>query len=216
MGRLFAASDIHGHGRLLLTLLEQAGYEPGRDRLYLLGDYVNKGPDSIGTLETVRHLCRQGAVALQGNNDRAWLQAVPAGQAPDSASALRCQRFIASLPLWAQSDGYLFVHAGIRPGVPLYLQTAEDLTEIRTLFYDSPPPRGMHVVFGHTPTFRFGLPPGEIWHGEGKTGIDTGAGRGLYLSLVELTGGFQWRVPAGAPHAVTRTRLLQAGWAGQS
>ena len=49
-GRLFAASDIHGHGKTLQQLLETAEYSPGNDQLVLCGDYVNNGPDSEGTL----------------------------------------------------------------------------------------------------------------------------------------------------------------------
>jgi len=199
MGRLFAVSDIHGYGRLLEWLLEWADYRPRQDRLYLLGDYVNKGPDSAGTLDIVARLCAAGAVALQGNNERKWLHQVPGAAVADEAAAARYRRFIAGLPLWAEYGPYLFVHAGLRPGVPLSAQTPEDLTEIREPFHGSPGLHGRIVVFGHTSTFRFGLPPDALWQSDGKLGIDTGAGHGHYLSLVELSEGWQWLVPVAGP-----------------
>ncbi|MBN2982755.1 MULTISPECIES: metallophosphoesterase [Cohnella] len=207
MGRLFAASDIHGHGHLLECLLDRAGYVPGTDRLILLGDYVNKGPDSAGTLDLVHRLCAEGAVALQGNNERKWLAGVPVATVPDGLAAARYRRFIAGMPLWTEDDGFLFVHAGLRPGIPPGDQTPEDLTEIREPFFRSPAIPGKMVVFGHTSTYRFGLRPDELWLGDGKLGIDTGAGHGLFLSLVELSEGLQWTVSVSPPYAVRQVRL---------
>ncbi len=207
MGRVFAISDIHGYGHLLQRLLEHSGYRPRTDRLYLLGDYVNKGPDSLGTLAIVERLCAGGAVALQGNNERKWLGGAADGLFPDPSEARRTLEWIARLPLWAECGRFLFVHAGLRPGVPLAEQDAEDITTIREPFHGSAPLRGRTVVFGHTSTFRFGVSPGALWFGEGKLGIDTGAGHGYDLSLVELTEGRQWAVAVSDPAAIRETRL---------
>ncbi|WP_372634965.1 metallophosphoesterase [Cohnella sp.] len=207
MSRLFAASDIHGYGILLERLLDCAGYDPRTDRLFLLGDYVNKGPDSAGTLELMHRLCGEGAVALQGNNERKWLQGVPDSAVPDALEAARYRRWIADMPLWARHGRFLFVHAGLRPGVPLREQTPEDLTEIRDPFFRAPAIPGKTVVFGHTSTSRFGLAPDEVWIGNGKLGIDTGAGHGHYLSLVELTEGRQWAISVTEPFSVRLARL---------
>ena len=48
--RIIAVSDIHGHLSLLKALLEKIRYKPGDDLLFLVGDTVEKGPDSLGTL----------------------------------------------------------------------------------------------------------------------------------------------------------------------
>ncbi|MCR8635854.1 metallophosphoesterase [Paenibacillus radicis (ex Xue et al. 2023)] len=204
MGRLLAVSDIHGYGWLLEGLLKHADYNSAKDHLYLLGDYVNKGPDSAGTLELIRKLMDGGAVALQGNNERKWLHCIP-DQSVDPAQLIS---FISSLPLVAEYGPYLFVHAGLRPGVPLNAQSEKDLTEIRDEFHHAPVERGRIVVFGHTSTFRFGVSPDEIWFGYGKICIDTGAGHGHYLSLVDLTNGIQYYVSVLSPHTI-RTALLQ-------
>jgi len=74
--RTIAISDIHGHARTLIALLEKIHYEPTQDRLYLLGDYVDGGPDSLGTVRMVMDLCAQGAgntQALGGNHDELFL-----------------------------------------------------------------------------------------------------------------------------------------------
>ncbi|HVY51330.1 MAG TPA: metallophosphoesterase family protein [Devosia sp.] len=59
--------------------------------------------------------------------------------------------FIESLPVMLALPGWLFVHAGIRPGVPLADQTDEDLVWIRGPFLTSQLTGGLRIVHGHTP-----------------------------------------------------------------
>ncbi len=85
-----------------------------------------------------------------------------------------------------QRDGYLFVHAGVRPGVPLDEQTWSDLLWIRELFLDRrgpllPDAPDLVVVHGHTPEAEPTIRPNRI-------GIDTGAGRGGPLTCAVLDG----------------------------
>ncbi|PWV90962.1 serine/threonine protein phosphatase 1 [Paenibacillus cellulosilyticus] len=70
MQRTIAISDIHGCVSELNELLIRMKYTPGRDRLILLGDYVDRGPNSCGTVERVMELVREGAIALRGNHDQ--------------------------------------------------------------------------------------------------------------------------------------------------
>lgn len=205
MSRLLAVSDIHGHGHLLEQLLVASGYNSERDRLVLLGDYVNKGPDSWGTLQLVHELTRKGAVALQGNNERKWLRSMPDSIPASIDEITYVRKFLDQMPLWHTCDSYLFVHAGIRPGIPLDLQTAEDLTEIRQPFFESPVNPEYTIVFGHTSTYRFLVPPWQIWVGAGKMGIDTGAGHGYYVSLIDLTHRLQWYVSVHSPSIIRCT-----------
>ncbi|MCX5494123.1 metallophosphoesterase [Kaistia dalseonensis] len=62
----------------------------------------------------------------------------------------RC--WLAGLPKAVSWRNYLFVHAGIRPGVPLASQSLKDMTEIREPFLSSSLDFGAVVVHGHTPT----------------------------------------------------------------
>ena len=71
--RILVASDIHGHRDALIKLLSEAVYNAETDQLVLLGDYVNNGPDSVGTLRLVQKLVNKGAIALVGNHELRWL-----------------------------------------------------------------------------------------------------------------------------------------------
>lgn len=76
--------------------------------------------------------------------------------------------FYRSLALSHREGDYLFVHAGIRPGVPLEAQSEHDLLWIRDVFLQSTVDHGYVVVHGHTITPRPELKSNRI-------GIDTGA-----------------------------------------
>lgn len=88
--------------------------------------------------------------------------------------------WLRNLPIHHQIDGYLFVHAGIVPGVPLTEQKTKDMLWIRRRFLDSEADHGVVVVHGHTRTFEPELLPNRI-------GIDTGLGRPRTLTAVALS-----------------------------
>ena len=78
------------------------------------------------------------------------------------------RQFLSALPLYWTNEGYIAVHAGVRPGLALAQQRATDLLRIRSPFLSTPHGLGKCVVFGHTP-FR------EVKRDADKIGIDTGA-----------------------------------------
>jgi serine/threonine protein phosphatase 1 len=78
-------------------------------------------------------------------------------------------RFLTELPLMHIVGGYLFVHAGVEPGVPLQRQEASKLLTIRRQFLKKPHGLPFTVVHGHTPT------DGRPRLGPGRIGVDTGA-----------------------------------------
>lgn len=65
-GRDFAVGDIHGHFARLQRVLDVAGFDPGRDRLFSVGDLVDRGPDSELALEWLE---RSWFFAIQGNHE---------------------------------------------------------------------------------------------------------------------------------------------------
>jgi serine/threonine protein phosphatase 1 len=77
-------------------------------------------------------------------------------------------RFFRTLHLSVTIGDYLFVHAGVRPGVPLAAQSEDDLVWIRSPFLDHAGSFGKIVVHGHTPALLPVIRPNRI-------GIDTGA-----------------------------------------
>ncbi|WP_119680484.1 metallophosphoesterase family protein [Indioceanicola profundi] len=89
--------------------------------------------------------------------------------------------FLQGLRLHLRVGGYLFVHAGIRPGVKLERQKPEDLLWIRDAFLDSTARHGMTVVHGHTVVREPEVRPNRI-------GIDTGAYASGRLTCLVLEG----------------------------
>ena len=89
--------------------------------------------------------------------------------------------FIGGLPLTARFGDYLFVHAGIRPGVPLDEQDPQDLLWIRHEFLRSRRDHGVVVVHGHTPATKPETRSNRI-------NIDTGVVFGGPLTCVVLEG----------------------------
>jgi len=93
----------------------------------------------------------------------------------------RHKRFLEGLAVSRIEGDYLFVHAGVRPGVPLDRQRTEDLLWIRDEFLDSDGDCGKIVVHGHTitldPEFR-----------RNRIGIDTGAYHSGQLTCLVLEG----------------------------
>jgi serine/threonine protein phosphatase 1 len=89
--------------------------------------------------------------------------------------------WLANLPLSATYGDYLFVHAGVRPGVPLDRQSPEDLMTIRAPFLEHRRSFGARVVHGHTITPTITVLSNRI-------GIDTGAYATGVLSAIRLTG----------------------------
>jgi serine/threonine protein phosphatase 1 len=89
--------------------------------------------------------------------------------------------FLDACELWVRVGGYVFVHAGIRPGVPLERQDRDDLIWIRQGFLESRADFGFKVVHGHT------IAP-AVEHHPNRIAIDTGAVRTGNLSCLVLEG----------------------------
>lgn len=156
---------------LLRSPLEgfEAVHLKGNHEDYMLG-FLEGGGDALGWLfnggETT--LASYG-VAQPGNR-----YLVEAGALDDLREALKTAvpqdhlAFLANLKLHHREGGYLFVHAGIRPEVPLADQSADDLMWIREDFLCSVADHDCRVVHGHTITWSPEVLPNRI-------GIDTGA-----------------------------------------
>ena len=94
------------------------------------------------------------------------------------------RHFFQSLTLMASFGDYLFVHAGLRPGVPIEAQDERDLIWIRREFLDSTADFGKFVVHGHTPVARPEVRSNRI-------DIDTGAVFSSKLTALRLEGNEQ-------------------------
>ncbi len=89
------------------------------------------------------------------------------------------RRFYETLELMITVGDYAFVHAGVRPGVPLEKQAEDDLLWIRYEFLEASGPHGKVIVHGHTISEKAQL---TRW----RLGIDTGAFATGVLTAVRL------------------------------
>jgi serine/threonine protein phosphatase 1 len=175
----FAIGDIHGcFGALQRLVANCEALGGARDAQFLfIGDYIDRG---TGSREVIDFLIAGQAsqtrrfVCLRGNHEEMLIRAADknrsdrdlmtwwgnGGEATlesygvDDPSDLPAEHleWMRRLPLQKSDHHRLFVHAGIRPGVSLSSQSAEDLLWIREPFVSSEEDHGVLVVHGHTPT----------------------------------------------------------------
>jgi bis(5'-nucleosyl)-tetraphosphatase (symmetrical) len=105
MGRRIFVGDIQGCREPLERLLAAVAFRSGHDRLLPVGDLVNKGPDSPGTLALLRQL---GAEPVLGNHDLHWL-------AKQKAADPGLRAWLQSQPIVREFDDVVMVHAGLHP-----------------------------------------------------------------------------------------------------
>lgn len=221
---IYAIGDVHGHNDLLLDLLgriagDRQALDPGLPAvLVMLGDYIDRGPQSREAIDTVLRLKAAADFevrALKGNHEhqmllflegadagppwgnfggRETLQSYgvkpPSAQAPmeawEEARLALAQAvppehlaLLQSLELTALYGDYVFVHAGLRPGVPMSENAEVDLLTIRDEFLNAKLPFEKVVVHGHTPQAEPQLEAHRI-------GIDTGVYATGRLTAVRL------------------------------
>jgi len=121
----YAIGDIQGCFDSLQQLLAKCAFDPAHDRLWLVGDLVNRGPRSLETLRFVKGLGK-AALTVLGNHDLYLLMVAEGGakargkddtlqpilDAPDCAEVLDWLR---QQPLCHVEDDYCMVHAGLLP-----------------------------------------------------------------------------------------------------
>lgn len=204
MPLIAAVGDVHGRFDLLdplLNSLEQLGQKNGGIRVVLLGDYVDRGPQSkevIDRLLAGPTIAGNEFITIGGNHDECMLAAIEAGRGTavagwyeiggiqtimsyglEDEDDLFNGRFLSLIPKehvaflksllpYYTTDEQIFVHAGLRPWVPLEEQSLISLKWIRDEFLDVPHDFGRLVVHGHTWLARPDIR-------EFRIGIDTGA-----------------------------------------
>lgn len=79
----YAITDLHGCARTFRALLDKIRFSK-EDELYLLGDYINRGPDSKGVIDHILELRESGHTVhcLRGNHQRRFFSV---GQQPQTA-----------------------------------------------------------------------------------------------------------------------------------
>lgn len=210
-----AVGDVHGCLDELRELVHMVGYRPGgKVRLVLLGDFVDRGPESAACVRYAREI---GAEAVRGNHDDAMLtwrrysaakQKGPLDERRKQWAALSEEDVAWIASLWTVIDlgpGYLGVHAGFED-VPMARQ--KDDRVMRCRYVDeingrmvqpnsdlSQPPRTVywterwrgpdHVVYGHA-VHSLTTPRVDEADGVRCYGIDTGCCYGGHLTALVL------------------------------
>lgn len=205
--KIFAVGDIHGSYNKLVSLMSELPWNRETDVLVFLGDYIDRGKHSKEVVEFLIGLKEEGGdiVFLLGNHEKLLLDYYASGSDYDlklwrsfggwetienytngvgvwgrpSFLPRNHLKFFRDLLPYYETEKYIFVHAGLREGVPLKEQKTDDLLWIRKSFTESNHSFGKTIIFGHTPMR-------SPYIADGKIGIDTGAGYGNVLTAVEL------------------------------
>jgi serine/threonine protein phosphatase 1 len=206
MGKIFTIGDIHGCISKLDRMMAQLNIDAQNDTLVFIGDYIDRGSDPKGVVDSILDIRKRikNVVCLLGNHERMFLNyylehkdedlfmnnggmstLISYGFNPSGGNNIDIpndhMEFFITLQLSYETDDYIFVHAGLRPGIPLQRQNFEDLLWIRYEFINSPYDFKKIVIFGHTP-LSFTTPLID----KNKIGLDTGAVYGGKLTCIEL------------------------------
>lgn len=141
----YAIGDVQGCFLTLRRLLDACAFDPGQDRIWLVGDLVNRGPRSLEVLRWARSLGDR-LVTVLGNHDLHLLARAlgsreakesdtldPVLAAPDADELLAWLR---TRPLLHHEGGHVLVHAGLQPGWSV--DAAEDAARELTSMISSP------------------------------------------------------------------------------
>lgn len=220
--RHLAIGDVHGCWTALKTLLDFASVGDD-DVLVMLGDYVDRGPQSCDVVEWLASRKGRGeVVALRGNHEvmmlaardrggkyKDWLE-VGGGATLASYSPFEDDgklsdvwdshwRFLENgLRPYYETETHIFVHAGLDAKTPLHLQPDVLLYwepfKAKTRHFS-----GKTMVCGHTRQ-----KSGEPGEGERAVCIDTGVSRGGWLTCLDAATGRCWQA-----NQLGATRMLQ-------
>lgn len=191
----YAIGDLHGEITLLYQLLELMPYQK-EDTLVFLGDYMDRGEDSLGTIAALRalHNEHENCIFIRGNHDDTWLYFW------DGAKFTRQPVIPGARKVWDSCKGKVpfevghwlegtrfdyedehayYVHAGVMPNRP-FSMTPNDFKMwgvdgfLESLYRWEKP-----VVFGH-----YHLPKPMVQ--PNKIGVDTGAWKSGVLTAVRM------------------------------
>lgn len=169
----FAVGDVHGCVRTLIKLVEEGLKLKKEDTLYLLGDLVNKGPDSRGVLDYIFRLKKEkfDIVCIRGNHDQMFLDAYY-GKIANYWSSEHAERktlksfgvervedvpilyfdFIKDMPYFVELDNTYLVHAGFNFTIGNPFLDIRAMMHSRNFHLDSKQLGGKRLVHGHVPT----------------------------------------------------------------
>ncbi|MFO7810228.1 MAG: metallophosphoesterase [Candidatus Delongbacteria bacterium] len=180
--RTLIIGDIHGCYQELRSLIEKFDPKDG-DRIFCVGDVINRGPYSGKCIELLKEI---NARTIMGNHEYWYLKSYPFDDNTVSSFNFRKLEieqhleWIHSLPYYIITDDIIIVHAGFDPSVAFKDNAHKDLVSLRTLEHTGLPwfdgyYGTKHIYFGHWA--KLGL-----YFGKNVTCLDSGCVYGNKLS----------------------------------
>jgi len=152
MSRVIAISDIHAHAKTFKALVEDKVQLTKEDKLFLLGDYVHRGPDDEGVLDYIMELQTNNYQIeyLLGNHEYMWMQ-----ERSDQGITIpsKYMNFLENGQLYIEYQKFIFVHAGLDFSKDKPLSNYRNLVWIRDWYrsIDYNWLGNRTIIHGHTP-----------------------------------------------------------------
>ena len=171
MRRRLVIPDIHGCAKTFKNLVEKVGLTKS-DTLFLLGDYIDRGPDNCGVIDFILKLQSEGydLRPLRGNHEQEILEAFAeydtatfrfyvrrfkSSDLLDSEGKIKEPYFgfMNQLPHYIELPDFYLVHGGINFEVERPFEDKHHLLVMRKTYYNTEKAGGRKIIFGHQPTY---------------------------------------------------------------
>lgn len=190
----FALTDIHGCALTLKALVQEQLKLKKEDELYILGDLINKGPDSKGVIDYILELQEEKYTVkcLRGNHDQMLIDARRKG---DKATNLipeekvltlqsfgieeydelpkKYFKFLDSLEYYLELHDYFLVHAGFNFSNKNIFKDRDAMLNIRDYKINWDALQQKRLLHGHTPTALYNIKK-AVAHQEQRINLDAG------------------------------------------
>jgi serine/threonine protein phosphatase 1 len=172
LARQIAISDIHGCVETFRKLVTEKLALTRQDALYLLGDYINKGPDSKGVIDFIFELMDAGfkVYCLRGNHEQYLIDGLQYSweeiafinrggrETLDSFGTTNVRdipskyiEFISALPYYIEVQDFLLIHAGLNFDLTDPYKDDFSMLNIRNMEVDLSKTGGRRIIHGHVP-----------------------------------------------------------------
>lgn len=221
--KIFVIGDIHGCKKELDTLISRLPLKKD-DTIIFLGDYIDRGRDSKGVIESIIELSKSyNLVTLKGNHEQMFLDFFDNKNTPEAGAFLYNGGtatlasysdnvgkydfpkshidFLKNLKIFHETSDYFFVHAGI-PDISLKQLKEnmephfEEMLWLRETFLKSSFDWNKTIIHGHTPVLNPTITPKRI-------NVDTGCVFEGKLTAIELPENIIYSIPKAKAEEMT-------------